>query len=177
MDQIVALTKGREFKTAQGLEFPQIIASPEILEETKKKLLSFSKEDEFFEGVVYWVGKETPQGLLVTEVVVPKATVTPVSFRVTSFENARIITELVKKGLQLIAQVHSHPNRLGVEHNLFEEEMGFMPYDGLFSIVVANYAKDGLLPLVENTGIYIYSKNDFLRLTEEQINSCFKLSL
>ncbi len=175
MDQIVSLTKGKEFRTAQGLKIPQIIVSANILEETPKKLLSFSRSAEFFEGIVYWVGKETADGLLVTEVVVPKATVTPVSFRVSSFENARIMTELVKKGLQLIAQVHGHHSRLGVEHSLFEEEMGFMPYDGLISIVVANYGKNGLLPLTQNTGIYIYEKDNFARLTNQQVETNFRI--
>lgn len=174
-DQLVSLTKGKEFKSAQGLKLPKINVPQKILEETKKGLLSFSQKGEFFEGIVYWAGKERSEGFEVTEVILPKAVVTPVSFRVTSFENARIMTCLVKRGLQLIAQVHSHPNRLGVEHNLDEEEMGFMPYDGFFSIVVKNYAKEGLLPLVEKTGIYIYGKNGFAKLTKDQAENTFNV--
>ena len=174
-DQLTGLIKGKEFKVVKNISLPQILVPRKILEETQKQLLSFSRDKEFFEGIVYWAGKKAGRRFLVTEVVLPKATVTPVSFRVSSFENARIMANLVKRGMQLIAQVHSHPARLGLNYNLLEEEIGFPPHNGFFSLVVGSYAQEGLLPLAEKTGVYLYGKNAFARLNNKQIQSCFKI--
>jgi len=172
-DRILKLVRGKQLLAPADLEIPKVIIPSKIIKETKKQLLSFSRGKEHFEGVVYWVGKETPQGFLVTEVVAPRAMMTPVSFRVAAEENARIMTELVKKGEQIIAQVHSHPPGADLNHRLTEEEMGFLPFEGLVSIVVGDYGTEGLLPLSEKTAVFLFKKGDFDKLPVGEIKSHF----
>jgi proteasome lid subunit RPN8/RPN11 len=47
--------------------------------------------------------------------------------------------------LGIIAQVHSHPGT-DTRHSDGDDTMVFMPYEGMFSLVVGNYGRDGLLP-------------------------------
>ncbi len=173
MDSSIDLVKGREFRSAAEADLPTIIIPKRIIEETQKGLLSFSKGDEHYEGVVYWAGKEEKGSLIVSRVVVPRAAATPVSFRVEALENAGIIASLQKEGLLLIAQVHTHPS-LDVGNRPAEEEMGFFPYEGLLSLVVPGYGLDGLLPLTDS-GVYLYHEGGFLRLSDEQVEKHFRL--
>ncbi len=173
MDREITLTKGRKLCLAEEVDLPSVVIPENILKETEKGLLSFSKGDEHYEGIVYWAGKEERGSLLVSRVVVPRAASTPVSFRVEALENSRIIASLQKEGLILIAQVHTHPS-LDVGNRPAEEEMGFFPYEGLFSLVVPGYGLDGLLPLTDS-GVYLYHEGDFLRLSDEQVEKHFKL--
>jgi hypothetical protein len=153
--------------------FPTVFVPRDVIQETEKLFLSFAKGDERFEGVVYWVGKETAEGLLVTGVVAPRAMMTPVSFRVNAEENARIMTKLVKKGEQIIAQVSSRPPGNDLQHRLSEEEMGFLPFEGLVSIVVSDYGTEGLLPLAEKTAVFLFKKGNFDKLPAGEIKSHF----
>lgn len=146
-----------------------------IVEQTKDSLLSFSLPGQLLEGIVYWAGIETDQGLFVTEAIVPRAAATPISFRVSALENARIITMLQAKGLQLIAQVHSHPNGVELTQSLSVPEVGFLPFEGFFSLVVKDYAVDGLLPFKEKVGIFYFQSGRFNRLTDSQREAYFRV--
>ncbi len=168
MDQLTTLIKGRQFSVSEKINLPPIVVSKKILEETKKGLLSFAKGEELFEGLVYWVGVENDQGFQVTRVIVPRAMATPVSFRVNAEENARIMAELVKKNEQIIAQVSSRPPGDSLQHSLIEEEMGFLPFEGMISLLVANYGQEGLLPLAEETAVFVYTQGDFISLPKEK---------
>jgi hypothetical protein len=151
--------------------FPTVFIPQSVIQETEKLFLSFTKDSERFEGVVYWVGKETAKGLLVTEVVAPRAMMTPVSFRVSAEENARIMTELVKKGEQIISQLSSRPPGNDLQHRLTEEEMGFLPFEGLVSIVVSDYGTEGLLPFSEKIAVFLFKKGMFEKLPASEIES------
>jgi hypothetical protein len=156
--------------------FPTVSIPRSIIQETERLFLSFSKGNERFEGVVYWVGKETPEGFLVTEAIAPRAMMTPVSFRVSAEENARIMTELVKKGEQIINQISSRPPGNDLQHRLSEEEMGFLPFEGLISIVVSDYGVEGLFPLSEKTAVFLFWKGEFVKLPASEIDSHFVVS-
>ena len=155
--------------------FPTVLIPRSVVLETERLFLGFAKDSERFEGVVYWVGKETPEGFLVTEAVAPRAMMTPVSFRVNAEENARIMTKLVKKGEQIIAQVSSRPPGSDLRHHLTEEEMGFLPFEGLISVVVSDYGAEGLLPLSEKTAVFLFEKGKFVKLPTQQVTRIFKL--
>lgn len=172
-DKIVELVRGRQYFENPDLVLPELHVSKGVVEKTKKALASFSVPEPK-EGVVYWVGKRGKGKLTVNEVIVPKAVLTPTSFRVSSFENARIIGELQKKGLELIAQVSTRPAGSDLSISLADNEMGFLPFEGLFFIFVADYGLEGMLPWEERTGIYLYRHHQFFRLTCKQLKELIK---
>lgn len=175
-DKISKLVRGKSLLAPSSLEIPKIIIPSKIVKETKKELLSFSRGKEHFEGVVYWVGKEDKEGLLITKVITPRAKATPVSFQVSALENARIVSSLVKKGWQIIAQVQSRAFGADITCSVWDEEIGFMPHEGLVLIIVRDYAENGLIPLEEQTGIYVFRQGSFLRLSSSQVQKFFKLA-
>lgn len=172
-DKIIALEKDRSLLATEEMGLPTVIVPRQIIDETQKLLLGFSKGKERFEGVVYWAGKETDKGLLVMEAIPPRAFATPVSFRVSAEENARIMADLVKKNCRIIAQVSSRPG-MDTTYSLFDEETGFLPYEGMITVIVGNYGLDGLLPLARN-GVYVFHWGSFFRLTKEQTEKHFML--
>lgn len=174
-DRIVGLTKGKKITSKKDLAIPVVYIPQEVIDQTKDMLLSYSIHGQMLEGIVYWAGTETEQGLFVTHALTPRAITTPVSFRVSALENARVISSLQEMGLQLIAQVHSHPNGADVNHIITEPEMGFMPFEDFFSIVVKDYAVDGLLPLTEKIGAYIFQEGNFIRLSDKQIQAYLRI--
>ena len=175
-DKILNLVRGKSLLAPADLEIAKVIIPSKIVKETKKQLLSFSRGKEHFEGVVYWAGKENKKGLLVTKVMVPKALATPVSFQVKALENARIASVLVKESLQIIAQVQTRPWGADVTCSILDEEVGFMPHEGLVLIIVRDYATKGIIPLIEQAGVYVFRQGSFLRLSGEQVIKFFKLT-
>ena len=123
------------------------------------------------EGVAYWAGKRLGADCLVTTCVAPAAATTHGSFHTTSEANARVIMYLAKVGLELVAQVHSHPGSF-VDHSPGDDERALMPYVGYFSIVVPNYAENGMCPLTR-CGVHIFDRNGFRRLTPFEVESRF----
>ena len=83
------------------------------------------------EGVAYWAGKRLGADCLVTTCVAPAAATTHGSFHTTSEANARVIMYLAKVGLELVAQVHSHPGPF-VDHSPGDDERATDAVCGLF---------------------------------------------
>jgi proteasome lid subunit RPN8/RPN11 len=123
------------------------------------------------EGVAYWAGKRIGPDSIVTTCVAPATATTHGSFHTTSEANARVIMYLAKVDLELVAQVHSHPG-VFVNHSPGDDERALMPYVGFYSIVVPNYAEQGMCPLAR-CGVHIFDKNGFRRLASFEVESRF----
>jgi proteasome lid subunit RPN8/RPN11 len=54
--------------------------------------------------------------------------------------------------LGVVAQVHSHPGS-DTRHSDGDDDLILMPYEGMFSLVVANYGNGSLLPQ-EGAGLH-----------------------
>jgi hypothetical protein len=48
-----------------------------------------------------------------------------------------------------------------------------MPYEGFFSVVVPDYARQGLQPLTV-CGVHVFEQGRFRRLSEAEIAACFR---
>jgi proteasome lid subunit RPN8/RPN11 len=81
-----------------------------------------------------------------------------------------VIGYVADSNLQLLAQVHSHPGYF-VGHSGGDIEGALMPYEGFISIVVPNYAAEGLLPFVK-LGVHRFECGAFSQLSDEEINDC-----
>lgn len=109
----------------------------------------------------------------ITTVIAPSAITTLGSFKTSSVSNARVIAYLANAGLELLAQVHSHPGNL-VDHSQGDDDRAFMPYEGFLSIVVPQYARRGLVPLTI-CGVHIFEAGGFRRMNEREILSSFHI--
>jgi hypothetical protein len=105
-------------------------------------------------------------------VVRPRQFRTAGSFNVDAAANADVAIAACEHDLTLIAQVHSHPGKF-VSHSYGDDEGAPFTFNGLFSIVVPNYGRDGMLPL-DRCGIHFY-RGSFRQLTHQQVVSTFHL--
>lgn len=151
-----------------------IFVADEVVFLTRRLLLSYSKPHQFNEGIVYWAGKRSAKEVFIATASTPRAKTTPGSFHVSAVENARVIAAVNDVELELVAQVHSHPFRSHTEHSPGDDKMAFMPYEGFISIVVNDYAVDGLLPLTD-CGVHVFRGGRFVRLSARQVQESFRI--
>lgn len=94
------------------------------------------------EGVVFWPGRRSPEGIDVVAPIVPAQTAyrseTGLSYRVDEDELARVLDAIWDAGLVFPIQVHSHPS--GAYHSALDDEEPAVGTVGGLSIVVPDFA-------------------------------------
>jgi hypothetical protein len=140
-----------------------------VIERTLAVLSESGQAGAPHEGVVYWAGLRVPGRQIVTTCVAPAAKTTYGSFDTSSAANARVVMYLAGAGLELLGQVHSHPGNL-VDHSMGDDERAFMPYEGFLSVVVPDYARQGMLPL-RKCGVHVFERGEFRRLTDSEVEA------
>ncbi len=125
------------------------------------------------EGFVYWAGRATGDEYFVLKCIAPAARTTYGSFDTSSHANARVIMCLAENGMELLAQVHSHPGTL-VGHSDGDDERALMPYEGFLSIVVPRYARRGMNPLT-SCGVHVFENAQFRRLDNSEVKRTFRI--
>jgi len=115
-------------------------------------------------GVVYWAGQSLPDEStrVALTVIVPEATTSPGSYDISPVANAAVIDAIHDHDLELVATVHSHPGER-TSHSELDSEAAQLPHEGYFSIVVPNYAVDGVRPYTD-CGVHVYHDGDFVEL-------------
>lgn len=148
---------------------PGLLVTEEVCRETRRGLRSHSPPREDHEGVVYWAGKSLPDesARAALTVVVPEATTTPGSYDISPVANAAVIDAIHDHNLELVATVHSHPGER-TSHSDLDSEAAQLPHEGYFSIVVPNYAADGVRPYTD-CGVHVYHDGDFVELDDSMV--------
>lgn len=168
----------------EGIHIPRF-----VLEKTTEYIQSYGKHDQ--EALLFWAGVKVAGSVFVTTCIYPKVlsnTVTskpcPEAPRDPAFtqtfhlpllqldavNGAKVISEARKRGLQIIAQVHSHAET--AFHSSTDETHAFDTSEGFLSIVVPEFGIHGLETL--KCAIYVCGANGkFHRLTIEEIESTF----
>lgn len=152
---------------------PRMYLPENIARATASFMASYGTAAEPHEGIAYWAGVATPEAWIVTTVIAPDALTTPGSYRTSAVGNARVIQAINRYRLQLLAQVHGHPEEW-VGHSAGDDSGAFMPYTGVYSIVVPHYSRQGFLPL-SRCGVHRYEGDRFVQLSEEEVSSRFVL--
>lgn len=150
---------------------PQLLVPEEVCTETARGLRSHSPPHEHHEGVVYWAGvtDEESGAKFVLSVIVPEAATTPGSYDIEPVANAAVIEAVHEHDLELIATVHSHPGEM-TSHSERDSEEAQLPHDGYYSVVVPNYARDGVRPFTD-CGVHVYRDGEFHELTPGAVES------
>ena len=143
-----------------------------VLAQTLQSLQSFGDLEGPHEGIVYWAGRATPSEWIVTTVIVPEAVTTWGSFRTSAAANARVVALLATADLVLLAQVHSHPEKI-VDHSGGDDRDALMPYEDMLSIIVPNYGRTILWPLSQ-CGVHRFEHGRFRRLRPQEVTTTIK---
>ena len=145
----------------------------DLLDRTEDILRQSRDGKSLHEGVAYWAGRRITEGCLLTTCIAPAAITSRGSFETSARANARVIAYLGTVGLELIAQVHSHPGDF-VGHSDGDDRRALMPYEGFLSIVVPNYGRDGMRPFTK-CGVHLFESSRFRRLTVDDVERRFRV--
>jgi proteasome lid subunit RPN8/RPN11 len=141
------------------------LLTEQVVSPTRAALQASSGTHRAHEGLAFWLGRNLGTDTLVLGVAVP-----PTEHRVDGVfvdERAVLATTRAARaaGLGLVAQVHSHPGR-DTRHSDGDDKLILMPYEGMFSLVVADYGHGALLP-ADGAGLHQYQAGRWVYVTNE----------
>lgn len=118
------------------------------------------------EGVAYLLGQTDGTATLAVAAVRPEAVTSPGSFAVSAPAMAKVVRTATKAGLQVVAQVHTHPG--GAYHSDGDVEGARIVYRGFVSAVFPDYGRQ--LPALDGAAIYIFrSESGFVEVAPERV--------
>jgi proteasome lid subunit RPN8/RPN11 len=132
----------------------RLIVSASAAQSTKTALQQFRGPDGHHEGLVYWLGRRCEHDALVLSALVPVSDHGPHHVFIAEREVGSMSRRARSLGLAVVAQVHSHPGN-DTRHSDGDDKLILMPFEGMFSLVVARYGDGGLLP-GEGAGLHQY---------------------
>lgn len=125
------------------------------------------------EGIAYWAGRERDGTSYLLTAIVPRARREPQ--RVVADEDAIGEAARTARWLQLgiLAQVHSHPGR-DVRHSDGDDEMVLMPFEGMLSIVLPEYA--GQPVDLSTIGMHQFQDGRWVWLSRESVIDAVRIA-
>jgi proteasome lid subunit RPN8/RPN11 len=118
------------------------------------------------EGVAYLLGRTDGHVTVVVASIRPDARTTPGSFRVSSLAMARVVRAAADRHLQVVGQVHTHPER--AYHSAGDIAGARIRHQGYVSLVLPGYGS--ALPSLRGSAIYFYdSEEGFVELTADEV--------
>lgn len=144
-----------------------------IPHEVAKRTLQLLTGRGELETVVYWFGAISSTTKLVGTVVRPKQCRRPRAFSVDATANADVAVLACDLGLNLIAQVHTHPGSW-VGHSAGDDDGAPFPTAGFYSLVVPNYGREGILPLTR-CGVFQYGATGFTEVQPNEVQNRFRI--
>lgn len=153
-----------------------ITINREIVDQTLRAMRNFGAHG--WELLVLWLGDIEPEtgNAIVTEAFIPDQK--PISnedgigYFVSSDALFNLNKDLLDNGLQLIAQVHSHPNE--AFHSHADDRYAIVTAQGGLSLVVPNF---GSAPLdLAEWAIYQLSGQEWQEMSSDQVKSVFQIT-
>jgi proteasome lid subunit RPN8/RPN11 len=151
--------------TPDGTAVGKLLVAEQVLAPSRAALQASSHEHEPHEGLVFWIGRTIGADTLVLSV----AAVPTDHHRDGVFVNEHTVAATARAarrvGLGLVAQVHSHPGS-DTRHSFGDNKLITMPFNGMFSLVVADYGRGSLLP-AQGAGLHQFQRGRWVHLTSD----------
>lgn len=120
----------------------RLIVSDKVLEVTQRSL-RFESDLGSREAMAWWLGRVVGSDSVVLSVVQPRTEATGQSVMASEAECGRWARVARRFGLGIVAQLHTHPGS-DTRHSDGDDQLTLMPFEGMFSIVVADYGRGDL---------------------------------
>lgn len=142
----------------------RLIVAEQVIEPTLTAFRNSAGEDGPHEGLVLWLGCTAGT----TSIVLGTACPPTRHGRDFVFLDERAVAAASRSarrsGLGVIAQVHSHPGD-DTRHSDGDDELILMPYEGMFSVVVASYGAGSLRP-ADGAGLHQYQEGQWVQILD-----------
>lgn len=140
----------------------RLLVSEGVLVPTRAALLASSTDGEADEGLVLWLGRNDGDTSIVLGCVAPRTSHHwgRVHLDETAVGSAAAAARTY--GLGVIAQVHSHPGH-DTRHSDGDDQLVLMPYESMFSLVVAEYGAGSLHPK-EGAGLHQFQDGRWIKV-------------
>jgi proteasome lid subunit RPN8/RPN11 len=133
-----------------------------VAEVTCQALQRFRGIDGPHEGLVYLAGRRVGEDTLVLSAVVPPSDHGPQHVFVSPGDVGSMARCARALGLVVCAQVHSHPGA-DTRHSDGDDKLILMPFEGMFSLVVAHYGYGSFQPR-EGAGLHQYQDGRWVQI-------------
>lgn len=136
-----------------------------VLAPTRAALQASSGSDgRRHEGVVLWLGRVQDTATLVLAAITPPAVTSPGRVHLDEHTVGAVARTARAHGLGVVAQVHSHPGE-DTRHSDGDDQLVLMPFEGMFSLVVASYGTGALDP-DQGLGLHQHQDGRWVRITD-----------
>jgi proteasome lid subunit RPN8/RPN11 len=144
----------------------KLLVAEQVLTPTLDALRTSSGPDGPHEGLVLWLGRTVGTTTVVLAQFCPPAR-TGRDFVLLDERAVAAASRTARGcGLGVVAQVHSHPGR-DTRHSDGDDELVLMPFEGMFSLVVASYGFGSLDP-DHAAGLHQYQDQRWVRITDSE---------
>jgi proteasome lid subunit RPN8/RPN11 len=123
----------------------RLIVTVGVAEQTRLALRRSSGSDGRHEGLVFWGGRRADNDTVILTSLIPNSNHGRQHVMAAPDEVGRLSRMARSLGLVVAAQVHSHPGE-DTRHSDGDDRLVLMPYEGMFSLVIANYGDGGIHP-------------------------------
>lgn len=123
----------------------RLIVAAEVPLATSRILTSFRGDDGAHEGIAFWLGRVLGDDTYVMAAIQPDAVHTFGSVSAPAEAVGAVSRRARALGLGVVAQVHSHPGD-ETRHSDCDDELVLLPFEGMYSLVVARYGHGTLEP-------------------------------
>lgn len=158
------LSSSRRLPLPVALARGKIIVPETVAHATVTALRGFCGPDGHHEGIVFWAGRREDADQLIAAAVVPAAIHAAGFVHVPAKAVGRAAAAARRSRLAILAQVHSHPGS-HTDHSEGDDRMVLLPYEGMFSIVVADYG-DGGVTSRDGAGIHQYQDGRWVKVSD-----------
>ncbi|WP_196776873.1 Mov34/MPN/PAD-1 family protein [Haloechinothrix halophila] len=138
-----------------------------MLAPTRAALQASSGMHRSHEGLVLWLGRTLGADTLVLTVTAPPTEHRQDGVFVAEPAVAAAARAARSIGLGLVAQVHSHPGG-DTQHSDGDDRLILMPFEGMFSLVVADYGQGSLMP-THGAGLHQYQHGQWVYITNDAL--------
>jgi proteasome lid subunit RPN8/RPN11 len=144
----------------------KLLVAEQVVTPTLAALRASSGPDGPHEGLVLWLGRTVATTTVVLAQVCPPAR-TGGDFVLLDERAVAAASRTARRcGLGVVAQVHSHPGR-DTRHSDGDDQLVLMPFEGMFSLVVASYGTGSLDP-GHGAGLHQYQDQRWVRIIDSQ---------
>jgi proteasome lid subunit RPN8/RPN11 len=115
---------------------------------------------------VYWLGRRIGNDTIVLSAIVPPSDHGRQYVFIAEKDVGPMSRRARSMGMAVVAQVHSHPGS-DTRHSDGDDRLILLPFEGLFSLVVANYG-DGNIEPSRGAGLHQYQDGRWVQVPSNQ---------